>query len=104
MRYVRLLIFLICGLTGLSVVGSASAKPRKKATPPPVHETVISSVSGNTVTITDEKTAKTVTVTQFTEVIINGQKRNLNDLKPGMVVSLTLSSPTQASRIIATSK
>ena len=80
------------------------AKPRKKATPPPVHETVISSVSGNTVTITDEKTSKTVTVTQFTEVIINGAKAKLDDLRPGMVVNLTLSSPTQASRITATSK
>lgn len=104
MKTGRFLTVAACALISVSLVTPCVAKPRKKATPPPVHETVISSVSGNTVTITDEKTAKTVTVTPFTEVIINGQKSTLNDLKPGMVVSLTLSSATQASRITATSK
>ena len=94
-----------CALISLSLAAPSVAKPpRKKGTPPPVHETVISNVSGNTVTITDEKSAKTVTVTPFTEVIINGAKAKLDDLKPGMVVSLTLSGATQASRINATSK
>ena len=104
MRRLSLLTAVIFALTILTSVSPVLAKGRKKATPPPVHETVISSVSGNTVTITDDKTAKTVTVTPFTEVIINGQKSKLDDLKPGMAVSLTLSSPTQASRITATSK
>jgi hypothetical protein len=54
--------------------------------------------------VTDEKTAKTLTVTQFTEVTLNGQKASFADLKPGMTVSVVLSSPTQASRITATTK
>ena len=104
MKTARWLSVVVCTVISLSMVIPGMAKPRKKATPPPVHETVISSVSGNTITITDEKTAKTVTVTPFTEVVINGQKSTVNDLRPGMVVSLTLSSPTQASRIVATSR
>ena len=56
------------------------------------------------VTVTDEKTTKTVTVSPLTEVTINGQKGSFADLKPGMGVNLVLSSPTQASRIVATSK
>ena len=104
MKTARLLTFLICSLTIFLSTNRGLAKGKKKATPPPTHETVVSSVSGNSVTVTDDKSSKTVTVTQFTEVIINGQKSTLNDLKPGMAVSLTLSSPTQASRITATSK
>ena len=103
MKHSRYLAFVICAAVTLAFLTSVEAKP-KKATPPPVRETVISSVSGNAVTVTDEKTAKTLTVTPFTEVIINGQISKLEDLKPGMAVSLTLSSPTQASRITATSK
>lgn len=100
----RLIAFTVCLLITLFSIQPCSAKGKKKATPAPSHETVISNVSGNTVTVTDEKTAKTVTVTPFTEVVINGQKSTTNDLKPGMAVSLTLSSPTQASRIVATSR
>lgn len=103
MKTPRSLTIIVCALTAFCLAGPAVAKPKKKG-PPPVQQTVISSISGNTVTITDEKTAKTVTVTPFTEVLINGAKAKLDDLKPGMVVSLTLSSPTQASRITATSK
>jgi hypothetical protein len=81
-----------------ALAGSRKAKP--KATP---HPTAISAVTGNTITVTDQSSTKTVTVTQFTEITVNGQKATLADLKPGMTVSLALSSPTQASRVTATS-
>ena len=96
----------ICALFICAALTPAHAKaPRKKGSPPPTpHATVISSVSGNTITVTDDKNAKAITVTPFTEVTLNGQKATLADLKPGMRVELTLSSPTQASRITANSK
>ena len=96
--------FVICVLLACSFAAPCFGKARKKATPAPTQQTVISNVSGNSITVTDQKAAKTVTVTPLTEVMINGQKGSLGDLKPGMVVSLVLSSPNQASRIIATSK
>jgi TusA-related sulfurtransferase len=37
-------------------------------------------------------------------VTLNGQKAALADLKPGMIVSVTLSDPTRLSRIAATTK
>ena len=96
---------LVCALLVFTAVGPAFAKAKKKASPAPTpHPTLISSVSGNTMTVTDDKNAKTITVTQFTEVTLNGQKATFADLKPGMRVELVLSSPTQASRITANSK
>jgi len=83
--------------------GFARTKSTKKPTPSS-HEPTISAVSGNTITVTDDKSAKTITVSPLTEVTINGQKATFADLKPGMVVSLILTSPTQASKINATSK
>ena len=96
---------LVCALLGCTAVAPAFAKAKKKASPAPTpHPTVISSVSGNTITVTDDKNAKAITVTPFTEVTLNGQKATFADLKPGMRVELVLSSPTQASRITANSK
>ena len=73
-------------------IGPAFGGGKKKSAAPALehHETVISSVSGNTVTVSDSKTTKTLTVTQFTEITVNGQKATAADLKPGMTVSVTL--------------
>jgi hypothetical protein len=96
---------LVCLAIALSLAAPGFARTtKKKATPPPVHEPFISAVSGNTITVTDDKTAKTVTVSPFTEITVNGQKATFADLKPGMTVSLVLTSPTQASRVTATTK
>jgi hypothetical protein len=96
---------LVCALLAFTAVVPAFAKAKKKASPAPTpHPTLISSVSGNSITVTDDKNAKTITVTAFTEVMLNGQKATFADLKPGMRVELVLSSPTQASRITANSK
>ena len=92
-------------LVSLMAAPADGRTPRRsgKASPSPTGP-VISVVSGNSITVTDEKSAKAVTVSPLTEVTINGQKAGIADLKPGMTVSLVLSSPTQASRIAATSK
>ena len=97
-------LFVIAAMAILAV-SPAFAKARKKSSPAPTpHATVISSVSGNTITVTDDKNAKAITVTPFTEITVNGQKATFADLKPGMRVELALSSPTQASRVTANSK
>jgi len=77
---------------------------KKKATPAPeYHPPVISSVTGNSITVTEEKTTRTFIVTQFTEINVNGQRGTIADLKPGMAVSVTIGvDPTRASRIVAT--
>jgi hypothetical protein len=101
MTYSTLHRILLCIVLSFGFIAPGFAKA-KKSPPPTPHEIVISSISGNTITITDDKTAKTVTVTQFTEITVNGQKATFADLKPGMGVNLTLNGPTQASRITAT--
>src|SRR5947209_19550292 len=80
------------------------AAAKGKHTPIPVYETVITSVNPDSIVITANKVPKTYTVTQFTEVTVNGQKSALADLKPGMMVSVTLSDSTHLSRISATTK
>ena len=104
MKSILLRISLGVLLTCAIAVTPSIARTTKKATPPPSHVPTISAVSGNTITVTGEKSAKTVTVSPLTEITLNGQKATFADLKPGMTVSLTLSGPTQASRIVATSK
>jgi hypothetical protein len=100
--FVRLVA--ICALLSVSVVPSVQARGRRaKHTPAPTpHPIVIAKIGANSITVTDENTTKTVTVTQFTEITVNGRRATFADLKLGMVVSLGLSSPTEASRITAT--
>lgn len=76
---------------------------KKKPTPPEYHPPTIASVSANRVTVNEEKTTRTFTITQFTEITVNGQRAGIADLKPGMTVNVTLGTdPTRASRIVAT--
>ena len=76
---------------------------KKKATPAQYQAPVISSVTGNTITVSEEKTTRTFIITQFTEVNVNGQRAAVADLKPGMTVSVTIGvDSTRASRVIAT--
>ena len=77
---------------------------KKKATPAPeYHPPVISSVTGNSITVTEERTTRKFIVTQFAEINVNGQRGTIADLKPGMAVSVTIGvDPTRASRIVAT--
>jgi hypothetical protein len=106
MRKSYLFLFVVVALLGIVTTTPAFGGGKKKAAPPPVqHSPVISSVSANTVTVTEERAARTFTISQFTEINVNGQKATVADLKPGMTVSITLGTdPSRASRINATGK
>ncbi len=103
MKKSYLLLFVVAALLEIVTATSAFGGGKKKATPPPVHSPVISSVSANTVTVTEDKTVRTFTISLFTEITLNGQRARAADLKPGMIVTITLDTdPSRASRINAT--
>jgi hypothetical protein len=90
-------------LVALATPPAFAGSKKKKATPAQYQAPVISSVTGNTITVSEEKTARTFIITQFTEVNVNGQRGAVADLKPGMTVSVTIGvDPTRASRVVAT--
>jgi hypothetical protein len=91
-------------LLALVVSPAWAGSKKKKATPTPKYQPpVISSVIGNTVTVTERKTTRAFIVTEFTEISVNGQRATAADLKPGMTVNVTIGvDPSQASRITAT--
>ena len=101
-RFLAPVIFVLFGIFAMTPAFGAS---KKKPTPPPPHHPVISSVNANSITVTEGKVSKTLTITQFTEINVNGQRATIAELKPGMVVTVTLGTdPTRASRINATGK
>ena len=105
MKRFHILLPVVAVLVGVLAITPAFAASKKKPTPPPQQGPVISSVSANSITVTEAKAAKTLTITQFTEINVNGQKATAAELKPGMKVSITLGTdPTRASRINATGK
>ena len=98
------LFMVVSVLLALTVIAPAYGKgKKKKATPAPAYQApVISSISGNAITVSDEKTTRTFTVTPFTEINVNGQKATMGDLKPGMTAKVTIATdPLRASRINA---
>jgi hypothetical protein len=89
----------------LAATASAPAfgKGRKKKATPADQQPVIASVTGNAITVSEQKTARTFTVTQFTEITLNGQRASIADLKPGMTENVTIDvGPSRAARINAT--
>ncbi len=100
----RALFVVVSFLLVLITASPAFAGSRKKkATPAQYQAPVISSVTGYTITVSDEKTTRTFIITQFTEINVNGQRAAVADLKPGMTVSVTIGvDPARASRIVAT--
>jgi hypothetical protein len=99
------LLVIISIVLAVSVAAPAFAGGRrKKASPTPkYHATVISSVTGNTITVTQDKVTRAFTITRFSEILVNGQKATMVDLKPGMTVNVTIGvDPSQASRVVAT--
>jgi hypothetical protein len=91
---------------GMILPGIVLAGSKKKATPPPIiKQPTIAAVTTDSVTVKDDKGAKTLTISQFTEINVNGRKATVADLKPGMTVNVTLGTDaSKASRINATSK
>jgi hypothetical protein len=100
MRIGRLVVLLIAFLALASASafgGSRKSSPQPKYKPP-----FISSVSGNTITVTEGKVTRAFTVTQFTEITVNAQRATIADLKPGMTVNVTIGvDPSRAARINA---
>ena len=90
-------------LVALATPPAFAGSKKKKAMPAQYHPPVISNVTGNTITVSEEKTTRTFIITQFTEINVNGQRGAVADLKPGMTVSVTIGvDPTHASRVVAT--
>jgi hypothetical protein len=79
------------------------AAGRKKKVPPvEQHDHVISNVTANSITVTNQKETRTFIVTPFIEINVNGQKGTIADLKSGMRVNVTIGiDPTRAGRIVA---
>jgi hypothetical protein len=97
-RLLAVLLVFAALLVEPTYAGGRKAAPKPKATP---SKTAVTNVTATSVTIADDKGSKTLNVTPFTEVIVNGQKATLADVKPGMVVDVALRDPTTASRINA---
>lgn len=102
----RFLPVVVVAVLSFATATSAFAGGKKKSTPAPVREgPVISSVSATSVTVTDDTGAKTFSISQFTEITVNGQRATVADLKPGMHATVALGTDaTKASRITATGK
>jgi hypothetical protein len=95
----------VLAFTSLALITSGEAfgasKKKKEASVPKAP--VIASVTPTAITVTDEKATKTYTITQFTEINVNGQKATVADLKAGMVANVTIGmDPSKAGRINAT--
>ena len=100
----RLLFVVWILLAAIGIAPAFGKGRKKKPTPVPAyHQPAISSVTGNAITVSDKNTTRTLTITQFTEISVNGQRASIADLKPGMTVSITLGTdPSRAARINAT--
>jgi hypothetical protein len=100
--YLRLITFsLIVALVGALPVSAADKKKKKEPSEPIV--STVAAVNGNVIDITTGTATKTLKMSQFTEVRVNGQKGSPADLKPGMTVSEVVlgADPSVASRINA---
>ena len=104
MKYRGLVIGFV--LLGMLLSQEALAGSKKKPTPPPtVQAPTITVVTPGSVTVKDAQGTRTLAITQFTEINVNGRKATAAELKPGMTVNVTLGTdPSKASRINATAK
>jgi hypothetical protein len=97
--------FFVLTFAALALVGSGEAfgAGKKKKEVPLPKAPVIASVTPTAITVTEDKATKTYTITQFTEINVNGQKATVADLKAGMVANVTIGmDPSKAGRINAT--
>ena len=101
----RLPALLLAAATTLALLCSselrAADKKKKKKTEPEPVVSVISAVTADTVGVTVGTATKTLKLSPFTEIRVNGQKGSAADLQPGMTVSEVVlgADPTVASRI-----
>jgi hypothetical protein len=93
----------VCTVIAMVTATPAFGGSKKKKVTSAYHPPVISSVTGNAITVSEEKTTRTFIIAQFTEITVNGQRATIVDLKPGMTASVTIGmDPTRASRVVAT--
>lgn len=106
MKNARFVLSAVAVCLGMLAANPAFGASKKKPSPPPQSQApTITSVSANSITVTEAKVSKTLIITQFTEITVNGQRATAADLKAGMIVSITLGTdPSKASRINATGK
>jgi hypothetical protein len=105
MKTFRFLLPAIAVLLGLFTVSPAFAASKKKPSPTPTQLPTIASVTANSITVAEANATKTLAITQFTEITVNGQRGTAADLKPGMTVTIALGTDSsKASRINATGK
>jgi hypothetical protein len=99
-------LFVVFAWLGLLLSPDAFAASKKKPPPPPtIQAPTIHAVTADSITVKDSAGTKTLTMTQFTEINVNGRRATAADLKPGMTVTVTLGTDaTKASRINATGK
>ncbi len=84
------------------MIAPAFGAGKKKKETPAHRDIVISSITGNAITVTEGKVTRAFKITQFTEINVNGQKATIAELKPGMTVSVTIGiDPSRASRVNA---
>ena len=100
----RLLVVVSILVVALASAPVFAGGKKKKTSPASKYQPpVISSVTGNTITVTQEKMTRAFMITRFSEITVNGQRATIADLKPGMTVSVTIGvDPSQASRVVAT--
>jgi len=104
MKYRRIFIVLVS--FGILLAPDVFAGSKKKPTPPPmIQAPTIAAVTADSITVKEAQTTKTLGITQFTEINVNGRKATVAELKPGMTVNVTIGTDaTKASRINATGK
>jgi len=105
MKSHRLLVVFL-SLAMLLPITAFGGTPKKKSTPPPlIQSPTITAVTADSITVKEAKVTKTLAITQFTEINVNGRKATAAELKPGMIVNVTIATDaTKASRINAAAK
>lgn len=96
---------LLLTILALAVFAPVTLHAGGKATPTPfiAHHTVIGSISSDSITVNTNSGSKTYKITKFTSCSFEGKTVTVNDLKPGMKVSVVADS-SGAAEVITASK
>jgi len=99
------LVVLLSLATLLPITVFAGSSKKKPTPPPMIQSPTIAAVTADSITVKEAQGTKTLTITQFTEINVNGRKAMVAELKPGMIVNITLGTdPSKVTRINATAK
>ena len=55
-----------------------------------IQSPTIAAVTADSITLKEAQVTKTLTITQFTEINVNGRKATVAELKPGMIANVTI--------------